>query len=53
MLKTVLIITVQHSKPLPELTDLAAVRIYTLQGVEDVTATLVETFEIDLQKDKS
>lgn len=35
-----------HSKPLPDLTDLAAQRIYTLDGVEDVTASLESPAEV-------
>lgn len=41
MLTTYILLKVEHSKPIPELTDLAAGRIYTMDKVEDVTAMLV------------
>lgn len=40
MLKTVLIITIEHSEPIPDLLDLAAGRIYTMNAIEDVTAVI-------------
>jgi hypothetical protein len=39
-MKTTLIMVIEHSKPIPDLTDIAAGRVYTLSGVKDVTATI-------------
>lgn len=39
-MKTVLIMTIEHRKPIPDLTDIAAGRVYTLDGVTDVTAAI-------------
>lgn len=38
---TTILLTVTHTKPLPDLTDMAAGRVYCLDGVEDVTADVV------------
>lgn len=42
MLETKLLLTVKHTKPIGEMTDLIAGRAYTMDGVEDATATLLE-----------
>lgn len=41
-MKTTILMTIEHSKPIPDLTDIAAGRVYTLDGVKDVTATIQE-----------
>jgi hypothetical protein len=40
-MKTVLILTVEHPKPLPDLTDLIAGRVWSIQGVEMAEARLI------------
>lgn len=35
-MKTVLVIEVTHTRPIPDLEDIAAGRIYTMDNVEDV-----------------
>ena len=40
-MKTVLILTVEHPKPMPDLTDLIAGRAWSIQGVEAAEARLV------------
>ena len=35
---THILLRIEHTKPLPDLLDLAAGRVYTLSGVSDVTA---------------
>lgn len=37
-----LLLKVEHSKPIPDLTDIAAGRLYCLDRVDDVTARLME-----------
>jgi hypothetical protein len=39
---TYILLKIEHSAPIPELTDLAAGRVYTMNHVEDVTATLLD-----------
>lgn len=39
-MKTAILLTIEHSKPIPDLTDIAAGRVYTLDGVSDVTAAI-------------
>lgn len=39
-MRTVVVMTIEHSKPIPDLTDIAAGRVYSLDGVSDVTATI-------------
>lgn len=46
-MKTVLIMTIEHRKPIPDLTDIAAGRVYTLDGVNDVTASIQAEPPID------
>lgn len=41
MMKTVLILTVEHPQPMPDLTDLVASRVWSMQGVEVAEAKLV------------
>lgn len=38
MITTYILLKVEHSKPIPELSDIAAGRVYTLNNVDDVTA---------------
>jgi len=39
-MKTTLIMTIEHSKPIPDLTDIAANRVWPLDGVTGVTAAI-------------
>lgn len=39
---TYILLKAEHPKPIPELTDLAAGRVYTMNSVEDVTATVID-----------
>lgn len=41
MQTTYILLKIEHSKPIPSLTDIAAGRLYTLDKVEDVTAMIV------------
>lgn len=43
--KTVIVLEVLQSKDIPDILDKVAGRIYTLDGVEDVTAQLAGEFE--------
>lgn len=43
--KTIIVLEVLQSKDIPDLLDKVAGRIYTLDGVEDVTAQLAGEFE--------
>jgi len=45
---TTIMLRVEHKKPVPDLLDKIAGRAYTIDGVDDVTATLVD--EKALQK---
>lgn len=38
---THVLLTVEHSKPIPELSDLVAGRVYTMTNVENVEAVIV------------
>lgn len=38
---TIIQLEVHHKKPLPDLSDMAADRVYKMQGVNDVTIKLV------------
>lgn len=38
---TYILLRVEHSKPIPDLTDIAAGRLYTYNNVENVTAQAV------------
>lgn len=42
-----LLITVTHTKDMPDLTDIAGARLWTVDGVESVTAELVEPVPVD------
>lgn len=46
-MKTTILLTVEHSKPLPDLTHVAAGRVWTLDGVTDVTAAIWPLMEIE------
>ena len=48
-MKTIITIEVTHDKPVPDLIDKIAGRAYTIDGVKDVTATLVEDFFPDYE----
>ena len=37
-----LLLKVEHTKPIPDLTDIAAGRVYCLDRVDDVTASLID-----------
>lgn len=37
-----LLLKLEHTKPIPDLTDIAAGRVYTLDRVNDVTASLID-----------
>ena len=39
-MRTTILMTIEHRKPIPDLTDFAAARVYTLDGVTDVTAAI-------------
>lgn len=39
MLKTTLVLVIEHTKPIPELLKLVEGRVYNLDKVEDVTAS--------------
>lgn len=41
MTTTVLIVVIDHDKPIPNVTDLVAARAYTLDGVRDTQAVVV------------
>lgn len=41
MQTTYIMLEIKHAKEIKDLTDLVAGRAYTLDGVEDVTATIV------------
>lgn len=41
MQTTYIILKIDHKAPIPDLTDLAAGRVYTMNNVEDVTAILM------------
>lgn len=41
MQTTYILLKIDHSKPLPDLPDMIAGRAYTLDKVEDVTATVL------------
>ena len=41
-LETKIELTIKHTKPIGEMTDLVSGRVYTMDGVEDVTAAIVE-----------
>lgn len=43
MLTTQIILTIRHSKEIPDLLDKVAGRAYSMDGVEDVTAALPST----------
>lgn len=45
MIETKIILTIKHTRPIPDLCDLVAGRAYTLSHVEDVTAEVVEQAE--------
>lgn len=42
MQTTYILLKIDHKAPIPDLTDLAAGRVYTMNNVEDVTATLMD-----------
>ena len=41
-MKTVIILTIEHKKPVDDLLDKIACRAYTLDGVDDVTCAFPE-----------
>jgi len=41
MQTTYVLLKIEHSKPIDALTDISASRVYTLNNVDDVTASLV------------
>lgn len=41
-MKTTLIMEIEHSKPIPDLADIAANRVWPLDGVTGVTAAIQE-----------
>ena len=41
MITTYVLLKIEHSKPIPDLTDIAAGRLYTYNNVENVTAQVV------------
>lgn len=45
-MKTQILLTVEHSKEVPDLLDKVAGRVYTLDGVEDVTAKRLDLIEL-------
>ena len=50
-MKTVLILTVEHPNPMPDLTDLIAGRAWSIQGVEMAEAKLVTTLADEMLPD--
>ena len=45
-MKTTLIMEIEHSKPIPDLTDIAANRVWPLDGVTGVTAAIQDDASI-------
>jgi hypothetical protein len=52
MTETYILIQIKQSKPIQDLTDKAAGRIYTMDGVEDVTATLLSPEQVKQLQEK-
>lgn len=46
MQTTFILLEIKHSKPIEEITDLVAGRVYTMTHVEDVTARLIPEDEV-------
>lgn len=51
MKKTQILITVEHTKEIPDLVDKVAGRAYTIDGVEDVTAKRLDLIELPVVVD--
>lgn len=45
-MRTTILMVIEHRKPIPDLTDFAAGRVFTLDGVSDVTATIQDDASI-------
>lgn len=45
-MRTTLIMEIEHSKPIPDLTDIAANRVWPLDGVTGVTAAIQDDASI-------
>ena len=45
-MKTTILMTIEHSKPIPDLTDIAANRVWPLDGVTGVTAAIQDDASI-------
>lgn len=52
MTETYILIQIKQSKPIQDLLDKAAGRIYTMDGVEDVTATLLSPEQVEQLQEK-